>query len=174
METRDTGINGGRLIVGLAILTIGVLTLAGNLIDIRIGAWHQLWPLILIGVGIYRFSEAEEPRRRQGGLVLAAVGTWLLINTLGLMGLHFDDSWPLLLVLIGLAKLIYPVVGRGRASGLFLIALGALFQVIVLGLWGLNWDNAWPLILILAGILVITKALTDSRHRSIPTKGEES
>ena len=69
MEREQTSVNRGRLLVGVVILAIGVFSLTGNLVDIRFDGWHELWPLILVTFGLYRFSEAEEPRRLFGARI---------------------------------------------------------------------------------------------------------
>lgn len=50
-----------RIVIGSAILALGVLLLIGNLLQIDI--WAYLWPLVLIGIGIWILMHP----RRSGG-----------------------------------------------------------------------------------------------------------
>jgi hypothetical protein len=57
--------------------------------------------MLLFGLrGIVWPKDAED---RAGGLVLFAVGFWLLCVTQHLWGLEWRTAWPLLLVIVGIA-----------------------------------------------------------------------
>ena len=109
------------------------------------------------------------------GLILLAVGTWFLFNTIGLFGLAYHRSWPLLLILIGLATTIAPKpserCGGVRSavyiwpSGVFLMAWGALAWVATSRLWGFGWGNIWPLFLIGLGLSIVWKAVNEQRRK---------
>ena len=152
----------GQLIAGLVILGLGLLLGLQFLLDFRIYGLHRLWPLIVIVVGVVRLSSAETRRKRSGGLVLTVVGVWLLLNTLGILGLDWSESWPLLLILIGVAKMLIPDDCR-RSSGLELILFGVWAFLNVFEVWGLHWSNSWPIALVIAGLFIIWKALTERR-----------
>jgi hypothetical protein len=110
-------------------------------------------------------KDNEELRK---GLILLAVGTWLLFNTLGLFGLAYHRSWPLLLILIGLAMTIAPKRSErcsGVRSGVFLMAWGVLAWVATSSLWGFGWDNIWPLFLIGLGLSIVWKAVNEQRRK---------
>ena len=153
----------GQLIAGLVILGLGLVLCLQFLLDFRIYGLHRLWPVIVIVVGLARLSGAETRRERGGGLVLTSVGLWLLLNTLGILGLDWSESWPLLLILIGTAKLLIPENCR-RSPGLLLILIGAWAFLNVFEVWGLHWGNSWPIALVIAGLFIIWKALTEGRE----------
>jgi hypothetical protein len=105
-EERTTNLRPGRILVGLVLVTVGVLFLldqAGT-IDAGdvIGDW---WPVIIIAVGVVQL--AEHPRAPVTPLIVIGVGAVLLLTQLDVVG---DDVWrfvwPVALVLVGLAFLL--------------------------------------------------------------------
>jgi cell wall-active antibiotic response 4TMS protein YvqF len=105
----------GRVLIGLALVALGVLFLldragtldAGNVI----GDW---WPVAIIGLGLIQL--AERPRSFFGpAMVIAAGMVVLLFTTDVLEGNVFTIIWPLLLILVGIGILARD--GRGRGSG---------------------------------------------------------
>lgn len=121
----------GRLIIGLAVLTVGVLLLLNNLeigIEIEIGQVIRLWPVILLILGVNWLilsfgSTGSEAGRRVffswgqflTALVFIAVGTVFLGRNLGLfevdLSILFNLLWPVILILVGFNLL------RGRSHG---------------------------------------------------------
>ena len=159
MNTKARVPDRGRVIAGVAILAAGVVLLIFQLTghDLDFGT---LWPLIVVGVGLTRFLDGEDGRRRRSGMVIMLVGCWLLINTLGLFGLTYQDSWPLLLILLGLGRLF---AADGRGFGVLLILVGAWFQARNLDLWDVELNRVWPILIIVVGISIVWKALTAGR-----------
>ena len=103
----------GRLLLGLAIVTLGVLFLldgAGVLdADRAIDRW---WPALIVAAGV--FTLAERPPSVIRGTILTAVGTLLLLfSTDVLHGNAWDYLWPSAVILAGLV-----IVARwsGRAQ----------------------------------------------------------
>jgi hypothetical protein len=90
-----------RMIGGLVLITIGGIFLLDELDLTRFGRVWNLWPLILIVLAIARIVDPAKNERRSSGLWLLAIGTWLLIGSLGLFGFSYGTSWPLLLVFFG-------------------------------------------------------------------------
>ena len=92
----------GRLLLGLAILTLGVLFLldsAGVLDADR--AIDQWWPALIVAAGI--FTLAERPPSLIRGTILTAVGTLLLLFSNDVLhGNTWDDVWPSAIILAGL------------------------------------------------------------------------
>jgi hypothetical protein len=88
------------LVVGTALIVVGVLTALDRT---GVVAWtHQrnLWPLILIAIGLAQLTYTYDSRPRRG-FSLTLVGSWLLLYELGVMSI--DNSWPLVVVVIGVA-----------------------------------------------------------------------
>ncbi len=104
-------------------------------------------------------------------MVTMMVGCWMLINTLGMFDLTYQDSWPLLLILWGLGRLF---AADGRGLGVLLILVGAVFQVRNLDLWDLELNKMWPILIIVVGISIVWKALTTNRlprHEEVSDDG---
>ncbi len=120
----------GRLVIGLAVLVVGVLLLLNNLdigIDIEIGQILKLWPVIPLILGLnwlflsFGSTEAEGGRKVYfswgqfvTALIFIAIGIVFLGRNLKLfevdLSLFFNLLWPVLLILIGISLL------RGRAQ----------------------------------------------------------
>lgn len=92
-----------------------------------------------------------------GGLVCIVVGTFLLLEKLGLLPtgliLHF---WPSIFILIGLIKII---VSDGRPIGAALIAVGVFLQLHEIGLIRVNFWELWPVFIIIAGVAMLWQAM---------------
>lgn len=149
----------GMTVLGLALVALGVILLIG---DFDYGwEWQNLWPLLIVVVGLGTLVGAESTDHRRRGLILVGIGGWFLVNTMGLWGLHFGNSWPLILLAIGTAKILQP--GRdGRQGGFWMIGAGLIFLAVTRGLFGLTWATAWPLFLILAGLSIMFRPSCNS------------
>lgn len=92
-----------KLIVGIVIIALGLLFLAGNLglINTRYVLEH-LWPVLFILVGVLMLSQRESRRGRQWGWVWLLLGVWLLLKKLDWIDI---DLWrlvfPTLLLVVG-------------------------------------------------------------------------
>jgi hypothetical protein len=112
----------GRIVLGLALVTVGVLFLLDQVGTIDagdvIGDW---WPVIIVAFGPVQL--AERPRAPVGPLIVVGSGAIPLLTQLDVVE---DDVWrfvwPVALVLVGLAFLLRrpgpgPVAGRRTWSG---------------------------------------------------------
>lgn len=102
----------GRLLIGLIVVTLGVLFFldtAGVLrADRAVDRW---WPLALIAAGL--LTLAERPRATVRGAILTGAGVLLLLfSTNALDENAWDYVWPVVLIVIGLAIVMR---WRGRA-----------------------------------------------------------
>jgi hypothetical protein len=98
-----------RLVVGLGILTLGLLWTLDNLNIINsrpITAW---WPAIIIAVGVVRFLDPRASRL--ASVIITAVGLMLLLDKLDYADVDFGDLLPLFIVLLG-GKLVWDALGR--------------------------------------------------------------
>lgn len=119
----------GRVVIGLAIVIVGVLTLLARLgvgVDVR-RVW-DFWPVIPLILGlnwlILSFSSGGEGEGRRFNFscaqfitaaIVTAIGAVYLGRNLGLftvdMSLFWSILWPVLLIFIGFSLI------RGRAAG---------------------------------------------------------
>ncbi len=105
-----------KFIIGACLVLMGVL-LALEQLGVS-QAYHLLrfWPAALIVLGLTMLQRTEKHSALRA-LILIGVGTWLLLNTLGLVSL---DLWefivPLLLVFFG-ARIMMRNQGSGSSAG---------------------------------------------------------
>lgn len=102
-----------QLVFGAVIIAIGVLFTLDNLDILESEDYLRYWPVALIAIGAAKLTDAG---RRQGGLLAGTlfigVGTWLLLDNLGIIHVSFLDFWPLLLVIVGTAIVWQGIRGR--------------------------------------------------------------
>lgn len=97
------------VVIGLMIVGLGVLLLIDQT---GMFGWRpswNLWPFLIIGAGLARFSSPTTDGSRDGGWLIF-IGVWLLFNELRIV--RFRDSWPLLLVAIGVHTMWKAIVRR--------------------------------------------------------------
>jgi hypothetical protein len=91
----------------LVLIVLGILFLLRNL-DIWFLRADVLWPLVLIGIGVWLWAKRVESsggitrsnaRGLVGPAILITLGAQFLLNNLRV--LNWDRTWPLLLVVIG-------------------------------------------------------------------------
>jgi hypothetical protein len=101
------------IVVGLMIVGLGVVLLLDQtgMFGWR-GGWN-LWPLLVIGLGLARFIQPRPDGSREGGWLIF-IGVWLLLNEMNV--LRYRESWPLFLVAAGVHTMWKAVVRRKPAG----------------------------------------------------------
>jgi hypothetical protein len=93
-----------RLMVGAAVMVLGVLLL---LVRLNI-LWHWIFalylPLFLVVFGMTRIMWPSRPGREAGGMWIALAGGLLLFDQLDVMKIW--ESWPLVVVMAGLTLVL--------------------------------------------------------------------
>ena len=84
----------GRMLVGLALITLGVLLTLSQTGFVNLEGIGRWWPLLIVGVGIVKARQPIEDGQRAVGVALLFVGGWVLL--IGL--LSWGSAWPLLMV----------------------------------------------------------------------------
>lgn len=102
-----------RLIIGLGILTLGVLWTLDNLDVLESEPITRWWPAVLVLIGVVQL--AGRRTNRGGPLVLIIIGTLLLLGRARLLRFDAGDVIPLAIALLG-AKLIWDAVARKREA----------------------------------------------------------
>lgn len=97
------------VVIGLVIIGLGVILLIDQTGMFGWRASWSLWPFLIIGAGLARFSTPKPDGSRDGGWMIV-IGVWLLLNELRL--LRFRESWPLLLVAVGVHTMWKAIVRR--------------------------------------------------------------
>ncbi|MBZ4420247.1 LiaI-LiaF-like domain-containing protein [Myxococcus sp. RHSTA-1-4] len=102
---------GGRVVVGLGFIALGVLFLLSQLgigdLGWLIGTW---WPMVLVVIAIGNLVSSGG--RSFGALILLVIGVALQVDQLDWFGVDvWSLAWPLLILVIGIRLLAEP---RGR------------------------------------------------------------
>ena len=90
-----------RLVIGLAIILVGILFTLDNLDLIRAGAYLKYWPVLLVAIGVVKIVQTSSWLAYAWSLVWIVAGLWLLGENVGLITISIWALWPLLLVLLG-------------------------------------------------------------------------
>ncbi|MFH1176260.1 MAG: DUF5668 domain-containing protein [Acidobacteriota bacterium] len=112
---RECSPSAPRLALGLVITLLGVLFLADKL-GYDVGHVWDYWPLILVAIGAGRVLQPAGSHGRGFGVVLIAVGTWMLLANLDAIPYDFGDVWPILLVLLGVSLVWRATIGQRLGS----------------------------------------------------------
>src|SRR5262245_48232053 len=96
--------SGGRLLLGLILILIGLIFALDEFDVLDAESYLFLGPCLLILYGILQVLGIGMRRRRPLGTVVVIVGTWFLLDTLGIVDL--EDFWPVVLVLLGAALVL--------------------------------------------------------------------
>lgn len=105
-----------RLILGLAILILGVLLTLENLGLMDIRPVLGYWPLALILVGLAKVFLVGG-RAVFGGFIWLFLGLLFLLRNLGVLPFEIINLWPLALVLVGAGLVSRALLPRPRSTG---------------------------------------------------------
>lgn len=103
-----------RIVIGLIIVAIGVVLLAGNLgwLDSRY-LLKALWPLALVAVGVAMLRDSNQRKGNPWAWVLITAGIWIFADNFGWVAFDvWDLIVPGILLFIG-ANLIFRTRGSG-------------------------------------------------------------
>ncbi len=105
-----------RLIVGLAIALFGVVLVLDRLNLAIASQVLRLWPAVIVAVGALVFMQSRRVGGGVNGIIIMAVGGWLLLNSLGIVRVRFWEMfWPIILIVIG-TTLVMQTLRRGDDS----------------------------------------------------------
>jgi Domain of unknown function (DUF5668) len=113
------------------------------------------------------------------GAILLGVGTTMLLNSTGVVDIHFGRLiGPLVLIAIGTSMVLgqnAEAVGRrdsivddtrrrhrrrgGATGGIYMIGLGIWMMVSQTHLFGLTFATSWPLLIILSGFMIVIRGM---------------
>ena len=102
-----------RLLIGLTILTAGLLWTLDNLNVLDSDRFMQWWPAVIIVIGVIRLLDPLA--NKLTSVIIALVGVGLLLDTLDYWDFDPGDFFPLFIAIIG-AKLVFDVFRRKPPS----------------------------------------------------------
>ena len=108
-----------HVIVGSAMMLVGLALLLDVRLDLRVNFWASGWAVLLFLAGVVRTidpstGDSEVPSRRTG-VWLMTIGAWGFLSQNRLLGLSFKTSWPLLLVAAGIITVWWAIDEARRA-----------------------------------------------------------
>lgn len=105
-----------KLVLGLSILTLGVLFTLDNLDLVDAGNFLDYWPLALVAVGLAKFAQRRGAMGLfPGALLWIFTGAWWTAYNVELVDIHVFELWPILLVACGLS-MVRRAMGFGSKS----------------------------------------------------------
>jgi hypothetical protein len=98
----------GRLLIGAAIMVLGVVTLLVRLNILWPRVFALYLPHFLIVFGLIQIMWPSRPGRQIGGMWIALAGGLLLFDQLEIM--RMKESWPIVVIMAGLT-LVFKALG---------------------------------------------------------------
>lgn len=105
----------GRLIIGLALMALGVLWTLDNLGLAQAGVLLHWWPVIPLLVGLMKLTGIGMEKQAPFGAFLTIIGGLLLLDTLNVVNVGFGLVWPLFIIFLGVQITMRTM--RSRDSG---------------------------------------------------------
>jgi len=110
-----------RWIPGAILIVLGTVFLLDHLNVINADVIWKYWPLLLIALGI---AKAVNEGKRVGGILLALLGVFFMLEHLGYRLFTWNNFWPVLIIAAGVAMIWgrfdvrYPknIEGNGAAN----------------------------------------------------------
>ncbi len=90
-----------RLVLGLAIMVLGTLSLLDNMNVVDFDDAFRFWSLAPIAVGLTMLLQPSGSTNRGFGGLLVVVGVWILLHDFDIIGVSLSDAWPVLLIGFG-------------------------------------------------------------------------
>jgi predicted membrane protein len=100
-----------QAIVGVIVLLLGVILTLGNFDIINSASVLRYWPVLLIIFGAVKALQPGRSGGRLFGIIVGAIGIFMMLDRLDIVWFEFWDLWPLLLILIG-GSLMLKASGR--------------------------------------------------------------
>lgn len=120
-----------QLLLGLFIIAVGIVLTLDNLGILYADNVLRYWPAGLIAIGLLKLSQSRGGGGGLAGVIFVIAGTWLLLETIGLVDVSVRHAWPLILVFIGAAVVWQGL--RGHSRGPSVDANDTLSAAAVLG-----------------------------------------
>lgn len=96
-----------QLVLGLLIVTVGVLLTLDTVGILDAEYFMRYWPAGLIAIGLAKLLQSRGSHSGViGGLIFSIVGVWLLLDNLRIIRVSVFELWPVVIVVIG-ASLVW-------------------------------------------------------------------
>lgn len=105
----------GRLVFGLVLLLVGILSVTDQLDLIEADQIWRFWPVFLIVIGVSSELDSLRTRAGGGGYIVAAIGVWLLIANHRFMGLTHRTAFPIAIAIAGLGVMLHALIDDPEA-----------------------------------------------------------
>lgn len=105
-----------HMMIGLAVILLGLIFLLGNLDLIEVRDYLRYWPVVIILIGLPRALQPPGAPGRLFGFFLIGIGLLLLLDAIAIFDVRFWDFWPIVLILIGFALLRRSTSSRFRPT----------------------------------------------------------
>src|SRR5438067_1776410 len=97
-----------RLVLGVGLAVFGLILTLDRLQLVDAHLVLRFWPVVLIAIGVQQYLNPAAGRhhgaRSVNGLILIAIGAWLLLNSLRIVRVGiWDLFWPLVLIVVGVS-----------------------------------------------------------------------
>jgi hypothetical protein len=164
------------LLAGVALVLIGVLALASNLILSLIGVemWRwglwRFWPILVVALGALFLRWAFRAEKRAGralllifGMPILMTGAILLFTSLFGVWHTWAWLWPLEILTLGLGFLIAAAYARAiwlLVPAIIIGANGLLFQFCAITGWWESWSVLWTLEPLSVGLALLVLGTT--------------
>jgi predicted membrane protein len=106
-----------RLMIGAWIALMGIVLMLDRMGVVDAREAFRLWPLVIVAGGAAMYFQGEHRRSgRTNGVIVMAVGGWLLLNSLGVVRIGiWDLFWPLVLIAAGTALVMQTLQRNSEA-----------------------------------------------------------
>jgi hypothetical protein len=104
----------------MLLVALGAYLLMREIALFDIPSLGDVWPVILIVIGLARLVRPQRSGDIQCGLFFTLLGLWFLAVELNWRGLDWRTSWPLILVIWGFVSIVGALLdrnARARAGG---------------------------------------------------------
>jgi predicted membrane protein len=108
-----------QLILGLAVIGIGILFLLDNLGILEVRHVFHFWPTVFIIAGLAKLCDTRSTNGAVAGVMLVAVGVLMTLSRMGYFYFNWSTMWPLVLIAVGVG-VIYKSLIVGGPSGVSL------------------------------------------------------
>jgi Domain of unknown function (DUF5668) len=107
LTTADRRVPMGKLAFGIALLIVGTLAFTDYLDAFEVREIWRYWPVFLIFIGLSSEYDSLRKHTSDGGYILVAIGTWLLVANHHLFNLRHRGAFPIAIAIAGLGVVLH-------------------------------------------------------------------